>query len=93
MQKNRWFWPLGLFVILLGVQIWLQKHTSEPLEIQRLQKAVWAEDAKNQTLFQENQFRKQQIQAMRYDPRVIEQVARDHLSMTRSGEIVLYLSR
>ncbi|HAA58431.1 MAG TPA: hypothetical protein DCE42_26950 [Myxococcales bacterium] len=91
-NKQKWV-LLAMMVGTLFVS-WTLVKNSSALRNYRWFKAKVVEQkkitAKEQSI---NEQLRRKVVALQYDHRVIERVARDHLSLTREGEIIVILPR
>lgn len=87
-------WILAIVFIATIAASWTMVTRSKALKNYRyFQAKVVEQQAKNLRSTQKNNRLRRHVTALKYDHRVIEQAARDHLSLTREGEIIVILPR
>jgi cell division protein FtsB len=72
---------------------WFKEYSAGMQNYEWFQKQLQTQNQKNVKLLQKNQQLRKEITALRYDHRLIEREARDLLTFTREGEIVVHLPR
>ena len=93
MKRGQKWVLLLLFCCSLGSSWWLLYHSKAAKNHKWFQQKVVQQQKQNADLKRHNQLLKRRVMALKYDHRVIERTARDHLSLTREGEIILILPR
>ena len=95
-QEMTWK-DIGILVLLMGVAgaavWWVVCESPGPREYRWFVEQISLQRAKVKRMMATNRLLQRRITALRYDHRAIAREARDQLSLSRQGEIVLYLPR
>lgn len=83
----------GLLAVTGGVVWWVSHQSTAPQNYRWFVKKIPQQRKTNQMLVQRNQSLQRKIMALRYDHRTIAREIRDQLSLSKKGELIIYLPR
>lgn len=84
---------IGLVVATWGVVWWVSHQSKAPHNYRWFVKELPKQKSVNQQLKRKNQHLRRKVMALRYDQRTIAREIRDQLSLSKKGEVILYLPK
>ncbi len=93
MTSKQLLFLAGLLAITWGVVWWVSHQSTAPQNYRWFVKKIPQQRAINQKLVQQNQHLQRKSMALRYDHRTIAREIRDQLSLSKKGELIIYLPR
>lgn len=93
MTKKQLLFLAGLLAVTWGMVWWVSHQSTAPQNYRWFVEKIPQQQATNQALVQKNQYLQRKIMALRYDHRTIAREIRDQLSLSKKGELIIYLPR
>lgn len=83
----------ALVALTVGVVWWVSHQSTAPQNYRWFARKIPQQQRANEKLRRQNQHLRRKVMALRYDHRTIAREIREQLSLSKKGELIIYLPR